>query len=291
MSTAYSVVVLDSLAYVIDNYYGLRVVSVVDPQHPVQVGSFRVSGRAYCVAVSGGRAFVGDDYGVYVLDVTDPGNPTRLGYFSTHEPHEVAAAGNYVYVTTSEGLRIVDVTNPSSPREVGFLPTEYYAYGVAVSNGYVYLASHGLRVVDVTVPENPIEVGYYPVARTNEDVFLSAGRVHLACWDAGLQIVEFYGGVGVEGAPGAQLRASKSLPTIARGVLHLRPSPFPLPVGEGQGVRGRSLLLDISGRKVLDLQPGANDVSRLAPGVYFVCSGPSAVSRQPTAVQKVVVTR
>lgn len=32
-------------------------------------------------------------------------------------------------------------------------------------------------------------------------------------------------------------------------------------------------LLDISGRKVLDLAPGANDVSRLAPGVYFVRVG------------------
>jgi hypothetical protein len=50
-------------------------------------------------------------------------------------------------------------------------------------------------------------------------------------------------------------------------------------------------LLDISGRKVLDLRHGANDISRLAPGVYFVRSGPSAVSRAPAAVTKIVVTR
>jgi hypothetical protein len=30
------------------------------------------------------------------------------------------------------------------------------------------------------------------------------------------------------------------------------------------------VLLDSSGRKVLDLHPGANDVRALAPGVYFV---------------------
>jgi DNA-binding beta-propeller fold protein YncE len=48
-------------------------------------------------------------------------------------------------------------------------------------------------------------------------------------------------------------------------------------------------LLSVDGRKVLDLKPGANDVSRLAPGVYFV----RAVSCQPSAVScsKVVVTR
>jgi hypothetical protein len=50
-------------------------------------------------------------------------------------------------------------------------------------------------------------------------------------------------------------------------------------------------LLDISGRKVLALRPGANDVRALAPGVYFVHSEPSAVSCQPSAVSKVVVTR
>jgi len=56
-------------------------------------------------------------------------------------------------------------------------------------------------------------------------------------------------------------------------------------------VMSRAALLDISGRNVLDLAPGANDVNRLAPGVYFVRLWPSAVSRQPLAVTKVVVTR
>jgi hypothetical protein len=50
-------------------------------------------------------------------------------------------------------------------------------------------------------------------------------------------------------------------------------------------------LLDIQGRKVMELVPGANDVSRLVPGVYIVRSVPSAVSRKPSAVTKVVVTR
>jgi hypothetical protein len=49
-------------------------------------------------------------------------------------------------------------------------------------------------------------------------------------------------------------------------------------------------LLDISGRQVLDLKPGANDVRALAPGVYFVREL-SAASPKPQAVRKVVVTR
>jgi len=49
------------------------------------------------------------------------------------------------------------------------------------------------------------------------------------------------------------------------------------------------LLMDISGRKVLDLHPGANDVRALAPGVYFVREAQAQAQAQ--AVRKVVVAR
>jgi hypothetical protein len=54
----------------------------------------------------------------------------------------------------------------------------------------------------------------------------------------------------------------------------------------------RAELLDISGRKVADLRPGANDVRALAPGVYFVRHEPSAVSRERSvaSVRKVIIT-
>jgi hypothetical protein len=62
-----------------------------------------------------------------------------------------------------------------------------------------------------------------------------------------------------------------------------------MPEARGEKREARSELLDISGRKVLDLQAGANDISRLAPGVYFV----RAVSRELSAVSchKVLVQK
>jgi len=45
-------------------------------------------------------------------------------------------------------------------------------------------------------------------------------------------------------------------------------------------------LLDVSGRKVLELHPGANDVRALAPGVYFVREAQAQAQAQ--AVRKVV---
>jgi len=51
-----------------------------------------------------------------------------------------------------------------------------------------------------------------------------------------------------------------------------------------------SRLLDIAGREVLELHAGANDVSRLAPGVYFIRSA-SGVERGASDVNKVVIGR
>jgi hypothetical protein len=75
--------------------------------------------------------------------------------------------------------------------------------------------------------------------------------------------------------------------------LHIEPNPCRAFVRISSLLSSPSSLSlsDISGRKVLDLRPGANDVRALAPGVYFVRSEPSAASREPSAVTKVVVTR
>jgi hypothetical protein len=80
------------------------------------------------------------------------------------------------------------------------------------------------------------------------------------------------------GAPG---KAGRSAASIIRGSLFL-------PAVSGQRQAASAGLLDISGRKVADLRPGANDVSRFAPGVYFARS---AASGERSAVCKVVIGR
>ncbi len=81
--------------------------------------------------------------------------------------------------------------------------------------------------------------------------------------------------VGESGA--GRMQEERPGPTVLRGVLFL----------EGNcartGTVPKTVLLDISGRKVLDLRPGANDASRLSAGVYFLAlsdgSGRPALGR------------
>jgi hypothetical protein len=104
--------------------------------------------------------------------------------------------------------------------------------------------------------------------------------------DSGLWCARGADVVGARESPEPQASSWKPMPTIIRGVLFL-PKMGTAPSG-AVPTFGPSLL-DISGRNVLDLHAGANDVRALAPGVYFI----RAVSREPSAVgcQKVVIAR
>jgi hypothetical protein len=81
-----------------------------------------------------------------------------------------------------------------------------------------------------------------------------------------------------EGAPSAKVRPLNVGPTIVRSVLFLGDCPR-------TGTVPKTVLLDISGRKVMDLRPGPNDVSHLSPGVYFVRQAGTRT------IRKVVVTK
>ncbi len=74
---------------------------------------------------------------------------------------------------------------------------------------------------------------------------------------------------------------SPGVPTVVRGVLRLETST--------SASSSLSWLLDAAGRRVMDLHAGANDVSGLNPGVYFV----RAVSRKLSAASchKVIITK
>jgi hypothetical protein len=81
---------------------------------------------------------------------------------------------------------------------------------------------------------------------------------------------------------GARPARVKQSPTITRGVLFLPRSTSP---------SASTSLLDVSGREVMTLKLGENDVRALAPGVYFLRRPKTEDGRPDAAVTKVVITR
>ena len=90
-------------------------------------------------------------------------------------------------------------------------------------------------------------------------------------------------GVAEPGNTKPQAASLKPGATVIRGLLLLN-SDCPR-----TGTVHKTVLLNVSGRNVLDLSPGTNDVSRLAPGVYFVRQA-SGLKREASSVTKVVLT-
>jgi hypothetical protein len=68
-------------------------------------------------------------------------------------------------------------------------------------------------------------------------------------------------------------------PAILHGVLLIPQTPTHDP-------GARFALLDISGRRVAELHPGMNDVSRVASGVYLVRR---TTAREPGSIVKVII--
>jgi hypothetical protein len=90
-------------------------------------------------------------------------------------------------------------------------------------------------------------------------------------------------GAGVQEPVTSPILSRSSGPNVLRGVLMLGA------VGSRQNTGYRAELLDISGRKVLELRSGANDVRALAPGVYFVQQkGPRGRGFEDSRVTKVL---
>jgi hypothetical protein len=124
----------------------------------------------------------------------------------------------------------------------------------------------------------------YSVAQTDDGGYVLVGRTQsfgLVEADAWLVKTDSAGLLAVEepGTPGTR-RAESA--TILSGTLRCQPT--------ANGSQPSAELLDITGRRIMELRSGINDIRHVAPGVYFVYE-PTADSRQPAAVRKVVVQR
>ena len=192
---AYGVYVSGGYAYVADDWAGLRVIDVSDPQNPVEVGYHDTPSIALGIYVSGDYAYVTDrDAGLRVIDVGNPYNPVEVGYYDTPGiARDVYVSGDYAYVADEDaGLRVIDVSDPRNPVEVGYHDTPSSAYDVYVSGDYAYVADRdsGLRVIDVSDPSNPEEVGYYDIPGIACGVYVSGDYAYVADGYTCLRVID-----------------------------------------------------------------------------------------------------
>ena len=159
---------------------GVRVISVADPVHPVELGHSDTTGWAWGVAVAGNLVYVAHGY-------------------------------------VSDGLRVVSVTDPAHPADIGACMAPDNGYAVAVGGDCAYLAAadSGLRVISVADPRNPVELGYYNCTLAR-GVAVGGGYAYVAGHVAGLLVCQFLG-AGVDENPKHQTASRKSAATVLSG--------------------------------------------------------------------------
>jgi len=163
-------------AYLASWGYGVIIVDIADPAHPVELGRFEFpfasaieahDGRVYVSSTTNGGVFA-------VYDVSDAADPQLLGAIQTSQTFDLTVRGHYAYLVDGAafgdgGLRIVDVSNPAALTVTGQDAVDCsYASGIDVSadGNTVYIAcatdltfGNALQVVDATDKSSPLLVG------------------------------------------------------------------------------------------------------------------------------------
>ena len=214
-----------------------------------------------------------------------------LGYIEIFPNPSDACCGplqNKVYISSwIYGIAVVD---GRTHRMVDSIESGYFANDIMYvpASDRVYCAGEDVYVAECA---SDSVIARIPANATTFDALCldSVGcRIYVAN-EGGSSVLVIRDSVAMGMAEGAiqGVARSNSGATVIRGMLFLdeRPdsslSPSP----------STGCLLDISGRKVMDLRPGANDVRVLAPGVYFVRERGVSRERGGAGVRKVVVTR
>ncbi len=254
--------------------------------------------------------------GSYLYRSTDRGQTfqpgVRLDTFTranADEPHIVADLQHGICTNTGGGAEARTLyVQPDTWGAPHFIGYSYVGPSLAISVDGI---AHAALMVNCDTSE-VIYLPYYSRSSdhgvswsepelVNDDTTANSWYPDIAADSAGHAYVVWQVGSGevwfstnnpaaiAEETSNAELRAPNSGPTVIRNVLFLPRDMTEIRSGISDRVP-RPTLLDIGGRKLMDLKPGANDVRALAPGVYFVRQAAS-VKRDASSVTKVVVTR
>ena len=262
-----SAVMRDTLAYVATDT-GIIVYDLANPRQPREVGSLRMLVSPTTTVLAGDLALIAGS-NLTVANVADPARPC---FVSQHDiaAYRMAVKDTFLYVTEyfQPYLGIYDLRNPAQLPMIAEFSLGHSGGGAFALQDTLLVATYmdGMCAFSIADPVLPRILGSTSSATQVHDVALDDGTVYTS------DVVRYLLvpiPVGVTEQPESR-GGFGSAPTVVRGVLYLLPSPYPLPAGEGQGVRERSVLLDAAGRSVMELQAGPNDVRHLAPGVYSV---------------------
>ncbi len=161
MSNAAQAVALSSnMAYIATGYAGLKLVNIIDPEHPVVVGAFDTDGNNSDVVVLGNHAYLADgNNGLLALDVSTSTNPVKIAELAGINPASLAldppdtlytVNGSVIYsVDLDTGNYLKELAHTSSSAKQ--LPRDLSQHIIECPAGY-----NGIQTLDLRTSTNPV---------------------------------------------------------------------------------------------------------------------------------------
>ena len=210
----------------------------------------------------GSQTTTGRDFMVMKYMEYNPGHD--VGCINIPSPHGAVASGTVVVPACSL-------------YNFGTFP-ESYRVRMRIGTAYeetTYVADHQPATARCATFPNWIAgpVGTHAVLGSTE-LAVDSNPANDVCLDS-----VTVGPPGIEESTLASDRPDKFTATLVSRILSL----------PGPPCAAHGALLSVDGRKVLDLTSGPNDVSRLAPGIYFIHEEPSAANRAASTIRRVMI--
>ncbi|HEY0733915.1 MAG TPA: hypothetical protein VGD69_03335 [Herpetosiphonaceae bacterium] len=191
----WNIVVVDRLAYVVDQNIDLSIIDVSKPDEQPQIGAYPLE-----IDMVGGLQLVGTHLyvpqmngGLAVVDVSDPAMPHAVAHsYQGGESWDLDIQASLAYVATLGGLQIVDISDPARPRIRSIFGQNVVAVKVAGDRAYLAVRPRdvygaypfaGLQVVDVADPDQPMLLGSIATTNTPWRVDVVGSRVFLSGYD------------------------------------------------------------------------------------------------------------
>jgi YVTN family beta-propeller protein len=230
--------------------------------------------KLYCTMHLDSQAVVVDCSADTVLSKT-----VRVGLWPNTVGYSPSADKVYVGAYAGQNVTVIDCASDSA---LAAIPFPGIPWGICAdpATGNVYCTSRGTNQAFILDGSGDSVLAAVTVGELPGTAYWGAARHRAYIANEGshsISVLRDSPG-GVEESMNDGRGTIDVSATIVRGVLVL-PGLGTRSGLSNNPVMSRAALLDISGRKVLDLCAGANDVSRLVPGVYFVRDSEHAARR------------
>ena len=180
---AVAIDIVGNRAYIADDYKGLCIVDIANPQSPKLVGYFDTEGMAKAVKVRNKYAYLADwNNGFLIIDISNVLKPKLVGRYSNiGMAFSVTLKDSLAFVGSfNKSLKIINIKNPRKPTVIGEFPVGDDVYGADIciddtlgfiNCGFIYDKKYCyFAVLNIKNPSKPELIAALPIPETNPGI-------------------------------------------------------------------------------------------------------------------------